>query len=224
MRQRAEGQALLRGDSLIKGGVSFPSLIQWVKNGLWLPQCRALQNRYLLPLWKTGSLPTLNPEKTLSPTDQRPVPPWEDGWGLRTHALDSGVHRNDGGLDSRSRFTTCRDMLRGNDGLEVIVRKRSRASLAESTHLILDSIGRNSYIISMNTIVSEKGQVTIPKPLRERLGIRPGQILDFSEEQGRLVVTKVTPQDPVDSLYGILTLGRPTDDAITTMRGKADAV
>ena len=75
----------------------------------------------------------------------------------------------------------------------------------------------------MNTIVSEKGQVTIPKPLRERLGIRPGQILDFSEEQGRLVATKVTPQDPVDSLYGILKLGRPTDDAITALRGKADA-
>ena len=76
----------------------------------------------------------------------------------------------------------------------------------------------------MNTIVSEKGQVTIPKSLRERLGIRPGQILDFSEERGRLVATKVTPQDPVESLYGILKLGRPTDDAITSLRGKADAV
>lgn len=88
----------------------------------------------------------------------------------------------------------------------------------------LDIVGKNSYIVGMNTIVSEKGQVTIPKPLRERLGIRPGQILDFSEEQGRLVATKVTPQDPVESLYGILKLGRPTDDAITSLRGKADAV
>lgn len=76
----------------------------------------------------------------------------------------------------------------------------------------------------MKAIVSEKGQVTIPKPLRERLGIRPGQILDFSEEQGRLVAAKVTPQDPVESLYGILKLGRPTDDVITSLRGKADAV
>ncbi len=76
----------------------------------------------------------------------------------------------------------------------------------------------------MNTIVSEKGQVTIPKSLRERLGIRPGQILDFREEQGRLVATKVTAQDPVDSLYGILKPGRPTDAAITALRGKADAV
>ena len=76
----------------------------------------------------------------------------------------------------------------------------------------------------MNTIVSEKGQVTIPKPLRERLGIRPGQILDFNEEHGRLVVTKVTPRDPVEALYGILKLERSTDDAITSIRGRADAV
>jgi len=76
----------------------------------------------------------------------------------------------------------------------------------------------------MKTIVSQKGQITIPKSLRERLGIRPGQILDFSEEQGRLVATKVTPQDPLESVYGILKLGRPTDDVITSLRGKADSV
>lgn len=76
----------------------------------------------------------------------------------------------------------------------------------------------------MKTIVSEKGQVTIPKPLRERLGIRPGQVLDFREEHGRLVATKVTLEDPVERLYGILRLGRSTDDVITAVRGKADAV
>ena len=76
----------------------------------------------------------------------------------------------------------------------------------------------------MKTTVSEKGQVTIPKRLRERLGIRPGQVLDLEEEQGRLVATKVTPQDPVESVYGILKRGRSTDDLITSLRGKADAV
>ena len=33
----------------------------------------------------------------------------------------------------------------------------------------------------MKAVVSEKGQVTIPKTLRDRLGIRPGQVLDFAE-------------------------------------------
>jgi len=75
----------------------------------------------------------------------------------------------------------------------------------------------------MKATVSQKGQVTIPKPLRERLGIRPGSILDFRDGQGRLVATKVTPEDPVESVYGILKLGRPTDDVITSIRVEADA-
>lgn len=74
----------------------------------------------------------------------------------------------------------------------------------------------------MNAIVSEKGQVTIPKPLRDRLGIRPGEVLDFSEEKGRLVATKSTRQDAIDEMYGILQLGQPTDRLITELRGKAD--
>lgn len=76
----------------------------------------------------------------------------------------------------------------------------------------------------MKTIVSEKGQVTIPKPLRDRLGIRPGQVLDFEEERGRLVATKSTTQDPVEAVYGIIKLGRSTDDIIRSLRGEVDAV
>lgn len=75
----------------------------------------------------------------------------------------------------------------------------------------------------MKATVSEKGQVTIPKALRDRLGIRPGHVLDFREEKGRLVAVKAVPQDPVEGVYGILRLGCPTDDAIRTLRGKADA-
>ncbi len=48
----------------------------------------------------------------------------------------------------------------------------------------------------MKSIVSEKGQVTIPKRLRERLGIRPGQVLDFVEEQGRLLPDRCSFNDP----------------------------
>lgn len=56
----------------------------------------------------------------------------------------------------------------------------------------------------MTTVVSEKGQVTIPKPLRDRLGIEPGQVLDFTEEDGLLVGRKVHDRGPVDTVYGIL--------------------
>ena len=59
----------------------------------------------------------------------------------------------------------------------------------------------------MKASVSEKGQITIPKPLRDCLGIRPGAILDVREEAGRLVATKQST-DAVGRVYGILKVGR----------------
>ncbi len=66
--------------------------------------------------------------------------------------------------------------------------------------------------------MSEKGQVTIPKALRDSLAIGPGTELDFVEEDGKLVARRVMPSDPLSNLVGLLA---PTDvDAvITQMRG-----
>ena len=84
----------------------------------------------------------------------------------------------------------------------------------------LDSSGRNSYNVGMKTIVSEKGQITIPKPLRVRLGLRTGQVLEVREERGRLVMSKqATPRDAIDQVYGILKLDRSTDELIDELRG-----
>lgn len=71
----------------------------------------------------------------------------------------------------------------------------------------------------MKAIVSEKGQVTIPKPLRDRLGIRAGEVLEFETDGGRLVATKSSPADRVSKAYGILRLRARTDDLIREMRG-----
>jgi antitoxin PrlF len=53
----------------------------------------------------------------------------------------------------------------------------------------------NSYHVSMKTVVSERGQITIPKPIRERLGLRPGTALELDTEGGRLIGRKVIGQD-----------------------------
>jgi AbrB family looped-hinge helix DNA binding protein len=74
----------------------------------------------------------------------------------------------------------------------------------------------------MKTTISEKGQVTIPKTLRDRLGLLPGQVLDFREEKGKLVATKAQVEDPVGAVFGILHAKLNTDKTMTTLRGKPD--
>lgn len=74
----------------------------------------------------------------------------------------------------------------------------------------------------MKARVSEKGQVTIPKRLRDQLGIRVGDELDFEAERGRIVATKIVERDAIDRLYGSLTLPAPTDILIDEMRGPAE--
>jgi len=76
----------------------------------------------------------------------------------------------------------------------------------------------------MKSVVSEKGQVTIPKRLRDRLGLRPGQVLEFREQGGTLVASKAMSDDPVESVYGTVRIGAGSDELVRAMRGKPDAV
>ena len=72
----------------------------------------------------------------------------------------------------------------------------------------------------MKTTVSEKGQITIPKRLRDRLGLRPGTVLDFEETEGRLIGRRLGPVDDLDSLVGILPrIPGGTDAFIREIRG-----
>ena len=85
-----------------------------------------------------------------------------------------------------------------------------------------DKADMNSYHLGMKSTVSERGQVTIPKALRNRLGIRPGQVLEFQAENGRLVAKKDLPVNPVESIYGIIEVEGGTDRAIAALRGEAE--
>lgn len=69
-----------------------------------------------------------------------------------------------------------------------------------------------------NAIVSEKGQVTIPKPLRRSLGLAPGTVLAFEESAGRLVARRVSGGERIDALVGTGT-GRRTDALLRQLRG-----
>ena len=72
---------------------------------------------------------------------------------------------------------------------------------------------------SMKSRVAERGQVTIPKALRDRLGVLPGTMLEFSEEHGRLIAVKTTSADLVARVYGCLGCKFKTDDFMADIRG-----
>ncbi len=73
---------------------------------------------------------------------------------------------------------------------------------------------------SMKARVAERGQVTIPKRLRERLGVKPGTILEFSEEHGRLIAVKSGGADPVTEVRGCLGNRIDTDAIMAQLRGR----
>jgi len=48
----------------------------------------------------------------------------------------------------------------------------------------------------MKSVVSEKGRVTIPKVVRDQLGLRPGTVMSFEVVGGKLVGQKADTSDP----------------------------
>jgi len=71
----------------------------------------------------------------------------------------------------------------------------------------------------MRAIVAERGQVTIPKQLRTKMGIKPGTVLEFTIQDGHLVASKAEMGSQIDKVYGCLDLGMTTDKFIKSIRG-----
>jgi antitoxin PrlF len=76
----------------------------------------------------------------------------------------------------------------------------------------------------MSTTVTSKGQVTIPKSVRDRLNIKPGSQVDFElAEDGRVVLVKAgrktTPKSRFDRILGSATVDMTTDEIMALMRG-----
>lgn len=73
--------------------------------------------------------------------------------------------------------------------------------------------------------VSEKGQVTIPKPLRDALGIEPGTEVTFDRQDDAVVIRKTAADDSrghrlVSRLRGRGDITMTTDEILTLTRGE----
>ena len=69
--------------------------------------------------------------------------------------------------------------------------------------------------------IGERGQITIPKTLREKYGLFPNIDVEFIEEkEGIKLVKKTVRKSPVREVYGILKKSGKTDDYIEEIRGR----
>jgi antitoxin PrlF len=79
----------------------------------------------------------------------------------------------------------------------------------------------NTGAVMANTVTS-KGQVTIPKPVRDRLGIEPGASVEFElAEDGRVFLAKVAGKHPASrftALRGRAGPGLSTDEIMALTR------
>jgi AbrB family looped-hinge helix DNA binding protein len=67
--------------------------------------------------------------------------------------------------------------------------------------------------------VTEKGQVTIPQPIREHYGFYPGTEVRFVERDHRVVVEKAQAADSWERYRGFLKLRKRTDEVMRILRG-----
>lgn len=70
--------------------------------------------------------------------------------------------------------------------------------------------------------VTSKGQVTIPKEVRDRLGIGPGDEVEFVDDGGVTVIRKEIRESPFREYRGYLKhlAGRDSDEVVDEMRGR----
>ena len=69
--------------------------------------------------------------------------------------------------------------------------------------------------------ISERGQITIPKPLRDRFGLLKNVEVELiPEKSGILIQKRNTSRHPVDLVYGILNRPSDTDKVIEEIRGR----
>lgn len=77
----------------------------------------------------------------------------------------------------------------------------------------------------MTSTLTSKGQVTVPKKIRDYLGLQPGSMVAFSlGPHGEVIVQPekakpIRPSGRLRKLRGTLTTGKSTDELMRLLRG-----
>ncbi|CAB5111477.1 hypothetical protein D3OALGA1CA_5743 [Olavius algarvensis associated proteobacterium Delta 3] len=69
--------------------------------------------------------------------------------------------------------------------------------------------------------IGDRGQVTIPKEIREKYGLLPKVEVEFVQDEGGLLIRKKTSHaSPIEKVYGILKKHESTDPYMEEIRGR----
>ncbi len=74
----------------------------------------------------------------------------------------------------------------------------------------------------MRAHITSKCQITIPKELREELGLKPGDDIEFVREDGAFKIVRPVTESPFTKYKGYLKhlRGKDVDEMIEEMRGR----
>ena len=88
---------------------------------------------------------------------------------------------------------------------------------------LLDLLTIDYYTLAMKATLTSKGQVTIPSAIRQRLGLEPGQVLEFDENAPYLRAVPVFDEAAMRALVGCTSgrLAMTTDEWLDETRGPA---
>jgi AbrB family looped-hinge helix DNA binding protein len=71
-------------------------------------------------------------------------------------------------------------------------------------------------------IVTRKGQVTIPKEIRDKIGILPGSEVKFEIEGDKCILRKKIDKSPFDKWTGVLRKEKSSDEIVEDLRGEVE--
>lgn len=72
------------------------------------------------------------------------------------------------------------------------------------------------------SVLTERGQITIPKNLRDRLGLVGGTRVSFTSSSKGLLIQKARGHFPAKEIYGSISGNSSTDGYIKELRGKVE--
>lgn len=77
--------------------------------------------------------------------------------------------------------------------------------------------------MNSESVISERGQITLPKKLRNRLGLKAGTRVTFVPSRQGLFIRKASAEgNPLQEVFGIVKDGLKTDKYLRQTRGDVE--